>query len=57
MTKTSIIISYALIVMLFAVLFKYGVQISFGRDTGYVGPIFLFHAALVLSALRGPIKK
>jgi len=58
MTKSAIIISYILIVILFAVLFKYGINISFGVDTGFVGPIFIWHSILLVSAmLRGPSKK
>jgi hypothetical protein len=51
--KTSIVITYALIVILFAVLFRYGIYLSFDIDTGYVGPIFIWHAALIISLMRG----
>lgn len=58
MSKTSAIIAYALLVMLFAVLFKYGIHISFGEDPGYIGPILLWHALLMLIAVtKSPVKK
>jgi hypothetical protein len=58
MTKSAIIISYFIIVTLFAVLFKYGIHISFGVDTGFIGPIFIWHSILLVSTmLKGPNKK
>ena len=58
MTKSAIIISYFIIVTLFVVLFKYGIHISFGIDTGFIGPIFIWHSILLVSAmLKGPNKK
>lgn len=58
MNKFTILITYSLLVMLFAILFKYGVHISFGKDTGYVGPIFLWHALLMIVAVtKSPVKK
>lgn len=51
MSKSSAFIGYILIVTLFAVVFKYGIQLSFGIDTGYAGPIFLWHSIIIFSAL------
>lgn len=50
-------IAYILYVVLFSLLFKYGVQLSFGIDTGYIGPAFIFHAVLMLVALLSQGKK
>lgn len=58
MSKTGALIAYALLVMLFAVLFKYGIHISFGVDPGYVGPIMLWHAFIIIIAItKSPVKK
>ena len=51
--KTAVVITYSLIVMLFAVLFRYGIYLSFDIDTGYIGPIFIWHSALIISLMRG----
>lgn len=51
MNKTSAVIAYSLIVILFAVVFKYGIHLSFGIDPGYVGPIFLWHAIIIITAV------
>jgi len=51
MTRTSAIITYVLIVMLFSALFRYGFNISFNIDTGYIGPIFLWHSFLLIGML------
>ena len=58
MNKISVLITYALLVIMFAVLFKYGVYISFGTDTGFIGPIFIWHAILMIVAVaKSPVKK
>lgn len=58
MSKAAVVISYILIVILFSILFKYGIHISFGIDTGFVGPIFIWHALLIITAmLRGSHKQ
>ena len=49
--------SYILLVMLFSVLFKYGIHISFKVDPGYIGPIFLFHAIIIVAAAFGTKNK
>lgn len=49
--------AYILYVVLFSVLLKYGIHISFNLDTGYVGPVFLFHAMLMILFLTGQNKK
>ena len=53
MNKHINLASYVLIVTLFSVLFKYGFHISFKIDTGYIGPIFLFHALIISAAMFG----
>lgn len=50
-------IAYVLYVVLFSLLFKYGIQLSFGIDPGYVGPAFIFHAVLMFVALLSQGKK
>lgn len=44
-------IAYLILVTTFSVLFKYGIHISFKIDTGFVGPVFIFHALVIIAAL------
>jgi hypothetical protein len=57
MNKKINLASYILLVMLFSVLFKYGIHISFKTDPGYIGPIFLFHAIIMVAAMFGSKSK
>ena len=57
MSKQATLMSYILLVMLFSVLFKYGIHISFKVDPGYIGPIFLFHAIIIAAAAFGTKNK
>lgn len=49
--------AYILYVVLFSILVKYGIHISFNIDTGFIGPAFLFHAILMILFLTGQNKK
>jgi hypothetical protein len=51
------IMAYILYVILFSLLFKYGIELSFGIDTGYAGPAFLFHSILMFILLFSQGKK
>lgn len=51
MISINAFLAYILYVVLFSVLFKYGVEMSFGVDTGYLGPSFLFHSILMFVLL------
>lgn len=51
MISINAFLAYILYVVLFSVLFKYGVEMSFGVDTGYLGPSFLFHSILMFLLL------
>lgn len=51
MNRTSAVIAYALVVIFFAVVFKYGLHLSFGVDPGYLGPIFIWHAIIIVAAV------
>ena len=57
MSKQINLVTYILVVILFSVLFKYGFHISFKIDTGYIGPIFLFHALIMIAAMFGSKSK
>ena len=57
MIKVSALIAYISYVMLFAVLFKYGIHISFKIDTGFVGPVFIFHSIMMFLLLTGQNRK
>jgi hypothetical protein len=53
MKYINFIIIYLTIIFSFAFLFKMGIQLSFDIDTGYLGPIALFHAMLIIAGLKG----
>jgi hypothetical protein len=57
MIKVSALIAYISYVMLFAVLFKYGIHISFKIDTGFVGPVFIYHSIMMFLLLTGQNRK
>ena len=46
------IVYYLITIFLFAILFRYGIYLSFGHDTGYVGPIFIFHIVMFLLSIK-----
>lgn len=57
MISITAILSYILYVILFSILFRYGIDISFGIDTGFIGPVYIFHSVLMLILLMGNTKK
>lgn len=57
MTKLTTVVTYVTYVALFSILFRYGMDISFKIDTGFIGPIYIFHSVLMLLVLTGHNKK
>jgi hypothetical protein len=57
MITINALMAYILYVVLFSVLFKYGLELSFDVDPGYLGPIFIFHSILMFVLLFSQSKK
>lgn len=57
MINVAAFLAYITYVVLFSILFKYAFHISFNIDTGFIGPVFIFHSVLMLLFLTGQNKK
>lgn len=48
---------YLTVVFIFAILFRFGIYFSFNHDTGYAGPIMLFHIIIFLMSIKMKVEK
>jgi hypothetical protein len=46
------LVYYLTVVFMFAILFRFGIYYSFDHDTGYAGPIMLFHIIMFLLSIK-----
>lgn len=46
------LVYYLITIFTFAILFRYGIYFSFHHDTGYAGPIMLFHIIMFLLSIK-----
>jgi len=57
MRPVQAIIYYLIAIFTFAIFFRFGIYLSFDHDTGYAGPIILFHIIIFLISIRTKAEK